>query len=49
MPAGRKKGYKLSDESKEKIRQDNLKNPRKYWLGKKRLTDLTFIDSGNTK
>lgn len=29
-------GWKHSDETKEKIRQDSLDNPRKYWLGKKR-------------
>ena len=32
----RPKGYKLSEESKEKIRQAKLENPVKYWLGKKR-------------
>lgn len=29
-------GHKLSLESKEKMRQARLKNPVKYWLGKKR-------------
>ncbi|MFH1661913.1 MAG: hypothetical protein ABIA02_02360 [Candidatus Falkowbacteria bacterium] len=29
-------GKKMSLESKEKLRQNNLKNPRRYWLGKKR-------------
>ena len=30
------KGKKHSEETKEKIRQHNLKNPRRYWTGKKR-------------
>jgi hypothetical protein len=29
-------GWKHSTETKEKIRQNNLENPRRYWLGKKR-------------
>jgi|SRR3990172_826261 len=29
-------GTKLSEEHKEKLRQAKLKNPTKYWLGKKR-------------
>ena len=29
-------GKHRSEETKEKIRQDNVKNPRRYWLGKKR-------------
>ena len=31
-----KKGGKLSNEHKEKLRQAKLKNPIRYWLGKKR-------------
>jgi len=34
-----KKGSKMSEKSKELIRQDNLKNPRRYWSGKKRSED----------
>lgn len=30
-----KKKPPMSEETKEKIRQDNIKNPRRYWLGKK--------------
>lgn len=29
-------GHKLAETTKEKIRQYNLKNPSRYWLGKKR-------------
>lgn len=28
-------GRKHSEETKQKLREDNLKNPRRYWLGKK--------------
>lgn len=34
--AGRKSGFKHSEETKEKLRQAKLNNPTKYWLGKKR-------------
>ena len=37
-------GRKLSKEHREKIRQNNLKNPRRYWLGKKR-PDISRIMS----
>lgn len=29
-------GWKHSEETKQKIREDTLNNPRQYWLGKKR-------------
>lgn len=32
-----KKGFKHSEITKEKMKQAKLKNPQRYWLGKKRL------------
>ena len=29
-------GWKHSNETKQKLRENNLNNPRQYWLGKKR-------------
>lgn len=49
MKAGRKKGFKMSEESKEKIRLHNLANPRKYWLGKKRPEVKEFFTTKGRK
>lgn len=35
MKRGRKKGFKHSEKTKEKLRQVQLKNPIRYWKGKK--------------
>ena len=46
-----KKGGNLSDEHKEKLRQAKLKNPTKYWLGKKRpemINNKRGFIKGNT-
>ena len=44
-----KKGCKLSIEQIEKMRQFKLKNPVRYWLGKKRPEVKTFIGFGMKK
>lgn len=36
MLVGRKKGFKHSIETKQRLKEAKLKNPTKYWLGKKR-------------
>ena len=38
-------GWAHSEETKEKIRQNNIKNPRQYWLGKKR-PDISELQKG---
>jgi hypothetical protein len=38
-------GWKHSEETKQKIRQHNLDNPRQYWLGKKR-PDIALKQTG---
>lgn len=38
--ANTRRGMKFSKEWRRKITEDNLRNPRRYWLGKKRL-DVT--------
>jgi hypothetical protein len=37
--------HHVSDETREKIKKDNLNNPRSYWLGKKR-PDISELQKG---